>query len=123
MSKSMEGKLLATEMDFLRRSARKSKLEKVRNEEIRRITKKEITIIEEIQKKQLIWYGHVNRMGEERLPKNIMKWIPTGKRKRGRPRETWLKGVTKAMSLRNLQADDWMDRRQWRQGTGRRITL
>ncbi|XP_030765764.1 uncharacterized protein LOC115889828 [Sitophilus oryzae] len=51
MSRSMEGKFLATEMDFLRRSARNSKLEKVRNEEIKKISKKEITIIEEIQKK------------------------------------------------------------------------
>lgn len=43
------GKAFATEMDFLRRTARKSKWAKVLNEEMKRITKKEITILEEIQ--------------------------------------------------------------------------
>jgi len=29
-----------------------------------------------IEKKRLQWYGHVERMPEERLPKLIMEWIP-----------------------------------------------
>lgn len=120
INKAMERKLLATEMDFLRRAARKSRLERVTNEEIRRITKKEETIMEEIQRKQLVWYGHVNRMGDDRLPRMVMNWRPTERRKRGRPRETWLKGITRAMSLRELQEGEWNDRRRWQQGTGRR---
>jgi hypothetical protein len=37
-----------------------------------------------IETKQLQWYGHVQRMEEGRLPKEVMKWRPPGRRKRGR---------------------------------------
>jgi hypothetical protein len=37
-------------------------------------------------KTQLQWYGHVRRMEEGRLPKEVMKWRPPGRRKRGRPK-------------------------------------
>ncbi|KAF2902316.1 hypothetical protein ILUMI_03870 [Ignelater luminosus] len=40
------------------------------------------TITDEIRTKQLIWYGHVQRMSEERLPKQILQWKPHGRRKR-----------------------------------------
>lgn len=45
----MEEKLLATEIDFLRRSARKLKLYRFPNEQIRKLTNKEKTIIDELQ--------------------------------------------------------------------------
>jgi len=32
-------------------------------------------------------------MQEEGLPKLIMEWIPGERRKRGRPRKTWMEGV------------------------------
>ena len=31
-------------------------------------------------------------MEEGRLPKDVMKWRPTGRRKRGRPKLTWGEG-------------------------------
>jgi hypothetical protein len=31
--------------------------------------------------KQFQWYGHVQRMEEGRLPKEVMKWRPSGRRK------------------------------------------
>ena len=31
-------------------------------------------------------------MQEDRLPKLIMEWIPGERRKRGRPRKTWMEG-------------------------------
>jgi hypothetical protein len=59
----------ATEMDALRRSARISKLDRKTNEYIRgKMDAKEI-ILDEITPKQLIWYGHVERMDPTRLPK------------------------------------------------------
>jgi hypothetical protein len=30
-------------------------------------------IIKEVQKQQLIWFGHTNRIGEKRLPKEVLK--------------------------------------------------
>jgi hypothetical protein len=79
-------KILTTEMDVLRRSARKSRLEKIKNENIKEIMgvigKQDI-----IEKKRLQWYGHVKRMPEERMPKLILEWISEERRKRGRPKK------------------------------------
>jgi hypothetical protein len=67
-------------MDVLRRSTRKSRLERIKNEHIKEIMgmKEKPDIIDIIEKKRLQWYGHVKRKQEERLPKLIMEWI-TGK--------------------------------------------
>jgi hypothetical protein len=35
-------------------------------------------------------------MPEERTAKLIMEWIPRERRKRGRPRKTWMEGVQAA---------------------------
>jgi hypothetical protein len=42
---------------------------------------------------QLQWYGHVQRMEEGRLPKEVMKWRPTAKRNRGRLNSPGWKGL------------------------------
>jgi hypothetical protein len=88
-------KISATEMDVLRRSARKSGLERIKNEHIKEImgVEEKPDIIDIIEKKRLQWFDHVKRMQEERLPKLIMKWIPGERRKRRRPRKTWMEGV------------------------------
>ena len=49
--------------------------------------------MDDIKTKQLQWYGHVQRMEEGRLPKEVMKWRPLGRRKRGRPKLTWAEGI------------------------------
>jgi len=50
-------------------------------------------LLDDIKTKQLQWYGHVQRMEEGRLPKEVVKWRPPGRRKRGRPKLTWAKGI------------------------------
>ncbi|XP_030752880.1 uncharacterized protein LOC115879957 [Sitophilus oryzae] len=82
--------LEATEMDFWRRAARKWKLDRVRNERIENIMGVKHRISEDIKINQLRWYGHVQRMEENRIPKKILNWTPQGKRKRGGiPRWSW----------------------------------
>jgi len=83
-------KILSTETDALRRSARKSRMERIKNEHIKEImgVKEKPDIIDIIERKRLQWYGHVKRMQEERISKLIMEWIPGERRKRGRPRKT-----------------------------------
>jgi len=63
-------KILSTEMDVLRRSAKKSRMERIKNEHIKEImgVKKKPDIIDIIERKRLQWYGHVKRMQDERLP-------------------------------------------------------
>ena len=82
-------KILSTEMDMLRRSARKSRIERIKNEHIKEImrVKEKPDIIDIIERKRLRWYGHVKMMQDEGLPKLIMEWIPGERRKRGRPRK------------------------------------
>jgi hypothetical protein len=56
----------ATEMDAQRRSARTSKLDRKTNEYIRGKMDAQDMILDEITRKQLIWYGHVERMDPTR---------------------------------------------------------
>ena len=58
-------------------------------------------------------------MPAERLPKLIMEWIPIQRKKRGRPKKTWMEGVQDAMTVRGLEADQLMDREEWRLVSGR----
>jgi peroxiredoxin family protein len=57
-------KILSTEMDVLRRSARKSRIEIIKNEHIKEImgVKEKPDITDIIERKRLQWYGHVKRM-------------------------------------------------------------
>jgi hypothetical protein len=103
-------KTLSTEMDVLRRSARKSRLEKIKYENIKEImgVKGKPDIIDIIEKKRLQRYGHVKRM-----PKLIRKWIPAERRKRGRPRKTWMEGVHAAMTARNTEQNQCRNWEEW----------
>ena len=85
--------------------------------------KEDSDIIDIIERKRLQWYGHVKRMQEERLPKLIMEWIPEERRKRGCPRKTWMEGVQAAMEKRHLETDQWLNRKEWCLGSGRRRQL
>jgi hypothetical protein len=51
------------------------------------------SLLDDISTKKLKWYGHVQRMEEGRLPKRVMKWNPPGRRKRGRPKHTWVEAI------------------------------
>jgi hypothetical protein len=64
-------------------------LEKINNENIKEImgVTGKPDIIDSIEKKKLQWYGPVNRMPEERIPKLILEWVPAERRKRGRPKK------------------------------------
>jgi hypothetical protein len=65
-------------MDVLRRSARISKVDRKTNEYIREKMDASDIILDEIAQKQLIWYGHVERMDPTRLPKTTINWKPEG---------------------------------------------
>ena len=80
-------------------------------------------VIDIIERKRLQWYDHVKRMQDKRLPKLITEWIPGKRRKRGRPRKTWMEGVRAAMKTRHVEADQWLNRKEWCLGSGRRRQL
>jgi hypothetical protein len=113
---------MSTEIDVLRRSVKKSRMERIRNEHIKETmgVKGKPDIIE---RKRLQWYGHVKRKPEGRIPQLIIEWIPRDRRKRGRPRKTWMEGVQAAMTTRNLEPDQWRNREEWGLVSGRQRQL
>ncbi|KAK4883930.1 hypothetical protein RN001_000201 [Aquatica leii] len=112
LNKRDRDRLLALEMDYWRRSNGTSRLEHVRNEQIRQDMKVDKTIIDTIETKRLLWYGHLERMEETRWPQKIWKWTPQGRRKRGRPTRTWFQEIQYAMATRDLRQGDWWDRKR-----------
>jgi hypothetical protein len=53
-------------------------------------------------------------MEEGRLPKQVMKWSPPRRRKRGRPKLTREEGIRGQMEEKGLEEEDWNDRDEWR---------
>jgi hypothetical protein len=47
--------------------------------------------------------------GGGRLPKVVLKWRPSGRRKRGRPKLTWMEGIRGMMGEKGFM-EDWNDR-------------
>jgi hypothetical protein len=80
VNKTETHKLLATEMDYIRRSARISRMDTIRNETIR--TKMGIWkgILRETLEQQLKLYGHVMRMEDCRIAGQVAEWNPQGKK-------------------------------------------
>ena len=72
------------------------------------------SLLDDIETKQFQWYGHVQRMEEGKLPKEVMKWSPPGRRKRGRPKLTWAEGIRGLMGENGLMEEEWDDRSNWR---------
>ena len=57
---------------------------------------KQVPVDKEIGRKRWRWIGHTLRKAPESTTRQALTWNPQGKRKRGRPRNTW---------RRDLQAD------------------
>ena len=114
-------KILSTEMDVLRRSGRKSRMAKIKNEYTKEImgVKGKPDIIHIIGQKRRQWCGHVKRIPEERVAKLIVHWIP-GERRRRFARKMWMEGVQAATTTRNLEPDQWRKREEWHLVCGRR---
>jgi hypothetical protein len=66
-------KLDFTEIDFWRRSARISRKDKIGNTIIKQKIKVTRSLLDDIKTKQFRWYGHIQRMEDGRLPKEVTK--------------------------------------------------
>ena len=65
------------------------------------------------------WWGHVERMTNERVPKIIYKWKPYATRPKGRPRLRWEDDVRN--DLGSMGVKNWkqkvQERKQWKEIT------
>jgi hypothetical protein len=97
-----------------------SKLDRKTNEYIREKMDAQDMMLEDITRKQLVWYGHVERMDPTRLTKIMIHWKREGRNKRGRPWRTWKDVIYTVMNGRDLRMGEWNNRRQWNMKVGRR---
>ena len=76
------------------------------------------TITENIKIRRWTWLGHVYRMPANSIPRTALMWTPQGQRKRGRPKETWRRTITKELKTQGLTlqtaARTAADRVKWR---------
>jgi hypothetical protein len=74
------------------------------------------TIIETIMLNRLRWFGHVQRMEENRIPKRVLYMNLGRTRLRGRPRNRWQDEVTE--DGRIIGGEGWQekvhDREEWK---------
>ena len=74
-------------MRMLRWMCGVTKLDKIRNERIRR-TRKVGEITKKVKERRLKWYGHVMRREEHYVGRRAMVMKVQARRKRGRPKRT-----------------------------------
>ena len=72
----------------------------------------------EVIERKLRWFGHIKRMGEDRIPKMILEWNAEGRRRRRRrrPQEKWMDGIRRSrpMDRLELSEEDAQDRNFWK---------
>ncbi|KAK3524784.1 hypothetical protein QTP86_005457 [Hemibagrus guttatus] len=88
MTERVRSRIQAAEMSFLRRVAGRSLRDRVRSS----VTREELGVeplLLHIERGQLRWLWHLFRMPPGRLPGEVFRACPTGKRPRGRPRTRW----------------------------------
>ncbi|KAK3528527.1 hypothetical protein QTP70_001730 [Hemibagrus guttatus] len=88
MTERVRSRIQAAEMSFLRRVAGHSLRDRVRSS----VTREELGVeplLLHIERGQLRWLGHLFRMPPGRLPGEVFRACPTGKRPWGRPRTRW----------------------------------
>ena len=107
-----ERKMEAAEMKMLRFSLGKTRLDKVKNETIRKTLKvKELR--GKLRETRLRWYGHVLRREEEYVGQRTRKMV-IGKRGRGRPKRRWKDCIKEDMTIADVTEEDALDRPKWR---------
>ena len=85
MTERVRSQVQASEMRFLRRIEGVTLFNKVRSSDIRKSLNIEILLLR-IERSHIILFGHVSRMPQERLPKQVLLAKANGRRPVGRPR-------------------------------------
>ena len=88
VQKRHESRLQACEMMCLRRIEGVSRLDRMRNEDIRQSLGK-VAVVDMMKDRQMRWKEKLVRMDGSRLVKQVYEGDVVGKRPRGRPRKRW----------------------------------
>ncbi len=117
MRESERNKLDVFEMRCLRSMVGVTRMDRVRNEEVKRRARIVKKMSERVDQRVLDWYGHVVRKSEERLTKRVWKAEVSGPNLTGRHRRGWMEGVERGLGLRGMSVEQGKesasDRREW----------
>ena len=80
--------------------------DRVRNEVVRERVGVPEKLSGRVDRKVLKWFGHVERMGSERMTKRVYMSEVEGQRGRGRPPLRWKDGVRRACAEREMGLDE-----------------
>ena len=102
----------------LRRILKVSWRDHITNKEILERSESE-RLSDTIEKRRMKMLGHIIRMPDRRHPKTSLEWRPPrGRRRRGRPVNTWRRTILKDLERRNFTWEDALnlapDRIGWR---------
>ena len=86
-------KVNVLEVKCLRSLVGESRMDRVRNEEVRRRATIEMELPSRADQRVLRWLGHVERMDDSRMPRRVLMAEVSGGRVRGRPWLGWMDGV------------------------------
>ena len=117
LTKTEERRLDAFEMGMLRSILGVRWDDFIRNDDIRdRLCQTPVSL--KLRKARLKWFGHMERMGEERQLKRIMRARVQGGRPRGRPRTRWRDVLRRDLEGSGLSCEEAAaearDRDRWR---------
>ena len=113
ITKTLETKIEACEMWFIRRMGKISWKQKMTNEDVLTLMQTKRKILETIKQKKMSFFGHIKR--HNGILKEILEGKMEGKRPRGRPRAQWTDNI-KTWTNNNLKECTLMtqDRDLWR---------
>ena len=119
MTKNDEKKLDVFLHRCLRRMLRIDWTQHVSNEEVRRRAGIKEVVSETVRRRRWSFIGHTLRRGSRDLAKDALTWTPEGKRRRGRPKETYRRTVER--ERQQLGFSSWSEagavasrREEWR---------
>ena len=117
LTERTRSRVQAVEMRFLRRIVGVTRLDRIRNNDIRTNLQVEPLLLS-VERAQLRWYGHVLRMDDYRMAKKVCTAVMDTTRPVGRPRTRWIDQARKLCSRAGLDPDDAQtqatDRNGWR---------
>ena len=102
--------LTTTEMRCLRKAAGKTRIDKIRNEEIRRRLN-----MQTANKNKIRWWSHIKRMAPTAPQSKALVIHPEGRQPRGRPRNRWEDDVPRwynEMVIPMTDVNNWVKERR-----------
>ena len=96
-------KVNVLQMKCLRSLVGVSRMDRVRNEEVRRRAGIERELASRADQRVLRCFGHVERMDDYRMARRVLMAEVSGGRVRGRPRLGWMDGVKVALGNRGMR--------------------